>query len=200
MSNITAKMVADLREKTGLPMMEIKKALSETNGDEAKAIELMHKKGLSKAEKRAERETKSGRVETYLHSNGRIGVLVEVLSETDFVAKSDEFREFIHNLALQIAGMAPKYVSREDIPAEILTEKKKKFAGEISKPADITAKIVSGKLEKFYSEICLLDQKYIKDEDLKISDLLSKLIAKIGEKIVISRFCRFEVGAGDDKI
>lgn len=195
---VTAKEIADLRAKTGIGMMECKKALEEANGDEDKAIDIMRKRGFAKSAKRAERETKAGIVESYIHSNNKIGVLVEVLAETDFVAKNDEFKEFAHNVALHIAAMNPKYLSRLDIP-EVEVAKEREImleeAKNSGKPAEIAAKIVEGKMEKYYSEICLLDQTYVKDGDKTIKDLLNDLTTKIGEKIVISRFSRFEIGA-----
>lgn len=194
---ITAKEVAELRAKTSLPMMECKKALEEAGGDEAKAIEIMKKKGLAKASKRAERETKNGIIESYVHTNGKIGVMVEVLAETDFVAKNDEFKAFAHDVALHIAAMNPKYVSAEDVPADEIAKEKEILIEQTKasgKPAEIAAKIVEGKMGKIYEEICLLNQPFVKDADKTVGDLLADLTAKIGEKIVISRFTRFEIG------
>lgn len=197
MSNITAKQIADLRSKTGIGMMDCKKALEEANGDENKAIEILKKKGIAKAAKRAEREANEGVIESYVHSNGKIGVLVEVLSETDFVAKNEEFKEFAHDIALHIAAMSPKYVKREEVPADLVAKEKEDLTEEIKssgKPAEIAEKIVEGRLSKFFEEICLLEQPFVKDQTKKISDLLNEKIAKIGEKLEIKRFCRLEIG------
>jgi len=196
MGNITAKEIAELRAKIGLPMMEVKKALIEAGGDEAKAIEVLRKKGAVKAEKRSERETKSGLVHSYIHGGGKIGVLVEVLAETDFVAKNEEFKNFVHEIALHIAAANPKYISREEVPQQDIEEEKSVFEEKAAgKPAEIAGKIMIGKLEKYFEEVCLLDQPFIKDQTMKVSDLKNQLIAKIGENIVISRFCRYEIGA-----
>lgn len=195
--SIKASDIAALREKTGLGMMECKKALEECAGDEAKAMELLRKKGATKAASKAERTTKSGLIEGYVH-DGKIGVLVEILTETDFVARNDDFKGFIHDVALHIAASAPKYVSREEVPASIIEEEKKALLAQDDmkgKPAEIAEKIVEGRMAKFYEEICLLEQPFIKDPDRKIGDLLTDLIAKIGEKIVISRFTRYQLGS-----
>jgi elongation factor Ts len=197
MVNITAKEIADLRAKTGLPMMECKKALAEANGDEAKAMEVLRKKGAAKAESKAERETRSGIIDCYIHAGNQIGVLIEVLSETDFVAKNELFKSFVHDVALHIAAMNPKYIKREELPADELKKEKDVFVEQSKaegKPAAIAQKIVEGRLEKYYAEICLLDQPFVKDQDMTIGDLLKEKIAKIGENIVISRFVRFEIG------
>lgn len=198
---ITAALVKELREKTGAGMMDCKKALSETNGDMDKAVDFLREKGLASVAKKSSRIASEGIVESYIHG-GRIGVLVEVNSETDFVAKNEEFQNFVKDIAMQIAAVAPKYVSREEVPAEevehernILTEQAR---GE-NKPEHIIEKMVEGRLEKFYEEICLLDQDFIKDSDKKIRDILNDLIAKIGENIKIRRFVRFEVGEGLEK-
>ncbi|WP_085876060.1 translation elongation factor Ts [Peptoniphilus vaginalis] len=198
---ITAAMVKELREKSGAGMMDCKKALSETNGDMDKAVDFLREKGLASVAKKSSRIASEGIVESYIHG-GRIGVLVEVNSETDFVAKNEEFKNFVKDIAMQIAAVAPKYVSREEVPAEeveheknVLTEQAR---GE-NKPEHIIEKMVEGRLEKFYEEICLLDQDFIKDSDKKIRDILNELIAKIGENIKIRRFVRYEVGEGLEK-
>ncbi|WP_411354837.1 translation elongation factor Ts [Peptoniphilus harei] len=198
---ITAAMVKELREKSGAGMMDCKKALTETNGDMDKAVDFLREKGLASVAKKSSRIASEGLVESYVHG-GRIGVLVEVNSETDFVAKNEEFQNFVKDIAMQIAAVAPKYVSREEVPAEeveheknILTEQ----ARSENKPEHIIEKMVEGRLEKFYEEICLLDQDFIKDSDKKIRDILNDLIAKIGENIKIRRFVRFEVGEGLEK-
>ena len=196
MANITATQIAELRKKTGLPMMECKKALVEANGDEAKAMELLRKKGASRAESKAERTTKAGLIESYVHG-GKIGVLVEVLVETDFVVKNEEFKTFVHDVALHIAASNPLYISEKDVPAQKLEEEMKVFESQVEsegKPAEIVKKIVEGKMAKFLSEICLLNQPYIKNPDQTVGELLTALISKIGENIVISRFTRFEIG------
>ena len=198
---ITAALVKELREKSGAGMMDCKKALTETNGDMDKAIDFLRENGLASVAKKSSRIASEGLVDSYIHG-GRIGVLVEVNSETDFVAKNEEFKSFVRDIAMQIAAVAPKYVSREEVPAEeveherkILTEQAR---GE-NKPEHIIEKMVEGRLEKFYEEICLLDQDFIKDPDKKIQDILNDLIAKIGENIKIRRFVRFEVGEGLEK-
>ena len=193
---IKASQIAELRGKTGLPMMECKKALVEAQGDEAKAIELLKKRGAIKAASKSERSTKSGLIESYIH-NGQMGVLLEVLTETDFVAKNEEFKEFVHDVALHIAASNPKYVKKEEIPAQELEKEKADLIEQVKsegKSEEIAKKIVEGRLGKFYSEICLLDQPFVKDQDVTIGDLLTEKIAKIGENIIISRFVRFELG------
>jgi elongation factor Ts len=195
--NITAQQIAELRAKTGLPMMECKKALVEAGGDEARAIEELKKRGVAKAASKSERATKAGLIECYVHNGGKIGVMIEVLAETDFVTKNDEFKEFVHDLALHIAAMEPKYLSKDDVPANEVEEEKSIMEGQLKdsgKPQEIIEKIVAGKLEKFYSEICLLNQGFVKDPEVTILDLLNQKIAKIGENIVISRFVRYEIG------
>ena len=193
--NITAKEIAALREKTGLPMMEVKSALIEADGDEEKAIGILRKKGMAKSEKRADRATSNGVIDSYIHA-GRIGVLTEVLCETDFVAKNEDFKNFAHELSLQIAASAPKYLKTEEIPAEELEKEKEVYkaqAKESGKPENIIDKIVEGKMATYYSEICLMNQPYFRDPKLTVSDLLNEFIAKTGEKIVISRFVRLEL-------
>jgi len=194
---ITVSEIASLRNKTGLPMMECKAALIEADGDEEKAIEVLKKKGFAKAAKKSERETKSGLIETYVH-DGKIGVLLEVLTETDFVAKNDDFKEFVHDVALHIAAMNPKYISKTEVPANEIEKEKTSLIEQVKatgKPENIAEKIVEGKLGKYFEEICLLEQPFIKDPDKTIGDLLTGLIAKIGENIIIGRFARFELGA-----
>lgn len=192
---IKANDIAELRAKTGLPMMECKKALVEAAGDEAKAIAILRKKGIAKAGEKAERSTKAGLIESYIHNGGKIGVLVEVLVETDFVAKNEEFKTFVHDLALHIAAVNPKYISKNDVQEAEKKEQEKMFKDEVTgKPANIVKKIVEGKMEKYFSEVCLLNQPFVKDQDKTIENLLHEKIAKIGENIVISRFVRFEIG------
>ncbi len=195
--DITAQQIAEFRAKTGLPMMECKKALIEANGDEEKALDLLRKKGITKAAQKSERTTKAGIVESYIHNGDQIGVLVEVLSETDFVAKNEEFKSFVHDIALHIAAVNPKYISKEEIPAEEIEKERKILEEQVAaekKPAEIVEKIINGKLERYYSEVCLLNQPFIKDQEITIADLLASKIQKIGENIVISRFARFEIG------
>lgn len=198
---ITAAMVKELREKSGAGMMDCKKALTETNGDMNKAVDFLREKGLASVAKKSSRIASEGLVESYVHG-GRIGVLVEVNSETDFVAKNEEFQNFVKDIAMQIAAVAPKYVSREEVPAEEVEHEKNVLTEQArseNKPEHIIEKMVEGRLEKFYEEICLLDQDFIKDSDKKIRDILNDLIAKIGENIKIRRFVRFEVGEGLEK-
>ena len=202
MAEITAKLVKELRDRTGSGMMDSKKALVETNGDIEAAEIWLRENGILKAAKKSSRVAAEGVIDAYIHAGGKVGVLVEVNSETDFVAKNEEFQNFVKDIAMQIAAVAPKYVSREEVPAEeveheknILTEQ----ARSENKPEHIIEKMVEGRLEKFYEEICLLDQDFIKDSDKKIRDILNDLIAKIGENIKIRRFVRFEVGEGLEK-
>jgi len=196
MTEINIKDISALREQTGLGIMEVKKALVESDGDKDKAIEYLRKSGALKAAKKAERTSNSGVVDVYIHAN-RIGVLVEVSSETDFVAKNAEFKDFVHEIALQIAAANPTYIKKEDVPEEEVNNEKKIFTEQLKKegkPQNVVEKIIEGKLEKFYGEVCLLEQIYIKDSNVKIKDLLTEKISKIGENIVIKRFARFEVG------
>ena len=195
---ITAKQIAELRAKTGIGMMECKKALEEADGNEEKAIEILRKKGAAKAAKRADRVAAEGIVESYIHANNKLGVLVELLAETDFVAKNDEFKQLAHDIALHIAAMAPKYVSSDQIPAEEVEKEKSILMEEVKntgKPAEIAEKIVQGRINKYFEEVCLLNQPFVKDQTKTVSDLINEKIAKIGEKIEVGRFCRFEIGA-----
>lgn len=198
---ITAKMVKELREKSGAGMMDCKKALQEADGNMDRASDILREQGLSKVAKKADRIAAEGLVESYIH-NGRIGVLIEVNSETDFVAKNEDFRNFVRDMAMQVAAANPKYVTREEVPAEEVEHEKKILTEQAlneGKPEKIVEKMVVGRLEKFYEEIVLLDQRFIKDGDKKISDLVNELTSKIGEKISIRRFVRFEVGEGMEK-
>ncbi len=194
---IDAKAVKVLREKTGAGMMDCKKALQETGGDEDKAVNLLREKGLAAAAKRAGRSANQGIVDSYIHLGGKIGVLVEVNCETDFVARNEEFKDFVHSICLQIAATNPGYLTKEDVPEEILDNEKQIIKAQAineGKPEKVVDKIVEGRLEKYYREKCLLEQTYVKDEDMAIKDLLNDLIAKIGENILIRRFSRFEIG------
>jgi len=199
MAEVTAAMVKELRERTGAGMMDCKKALAATGGDMEKAIDYLREKGLAAAAKKAGRIASEGIVDAYIHGGGRIGVLVEVNCETDFVAKTDEFRSFVRDIAMQIAASRPEYVRREDVPAEVVAREKEVLAAQAAnegKPEKIIQKMVEGRLEKFYKEICLLEQPFIKDPDISVQQLLTEKIAKIGENISIRRFVRFELGEG----
>ncbi len=194
---ITAAMVKELREKTNAGMMDCKKALQETGGDMKKAIDYLRQKGLAVAQKRAGKATSEGLVHSYIHAGGRIGVLVEVNCETDFTAKSDAFQEFVKNLAMHIAATNPLGIAREDIPADIIEREReiyKKQALDSGKPEHIVEKIVTGKMEKFYKESCLLEQAYVKDPDITVQDYLNELIGKTGESIIIRRYTRYQLG------
>jgi elongation factor Ts len=195
--NITSQMVKELRDKTNAGMMDCKKALSETGGDMEKAVDLLRQKGLAVAAKRAGRETKEGIVESYIHSGGKLGVMVEVGCETDFVAKTDDFKTFARDIAMHIAAVSPVAISREEVPADILQREKDIYVNqaiESGKPQQIAEKMVVGKIEKYLSEVCLLEQKYVKNPDLTIQDLLNELVAKMGENISIKKFARFQIG------
>ena len=194
-----AKLVKQLREMTGAGILDCKKALEEAGGDLEKAAEILRKKGIAKAAKKASRETKEGIIHSYIHAGGRVGVLLELNCETDFVARNELFQELAKELAMQIAAMKPRYVSREDIPEEVIN-KEKKIAREAAisegKPEHIADKIAQGKLEKYFKEVVLLEQPYIKDDKKTIEELIKEYIAKLGENIKVSRFCRYEVGEG----
>jgi len=188
--------IVKLRGITGAGMMDCKKALEEVDGDIEKAVEVLRKTGAIKAAKKGERSTGEGLVHSYIHSNGKIGALVQVLCETDFVARTDEFKQLAHDLAMHVTAMSPLYLSPDDIPTEVV-EKEKKFyleeAGESGKPQEVVDKIVEGKLGKFYAENCLLNQPFFKDEDIVIGELITQKIAKIGENIKVERFARFSI-------
>ncbi len=194
---ISASVVKELREKTGAGMMECKKALEACNGDMEKALVYLREKGIAVAQKKASRAANEGLIASYIHAGGKIGVLVEINCETDFVARNDDFKEFAKDIAMQIAAVKPLYIKREDVPAEVIEKEKEIYttqAKQTGKPEKVIEKIVEGKLEKFYEEVCLVDQPFIKDSNLKIKDLLTQLVAKIGENIQIKRFARFQVG------
>jgi len=196
---VSANMVKELREKTGAGMMDCKKALSETGGDFQKALDYLRQKGLATAAKRAGRVASEGRVGSYIHAGGKIGVMVEVNCETDFVAKTDDFQAFAKDVAMHIAASNPSYVRREEVTADVLEREKEIYraqARDAKKPEKVMEKIVEGKLEKFYSEVCLLEQPFVKDPDITIQDLLNGLIGKLGEKVEIRRFTRYQVGEG----
>ncbi len=194
---VTTEQIKEIREATGAGFMDCRNALEQADGDFDKAVDFLREKGLAKAAKRAGREASEGMIELYSHGDGRVGVMLEINSETDFVARSDDFRGFAHELALQIAAMSPQYVSEEDIPAEVLeheTEIARKQAIEEGKPENIIDRIAEGRLKKFKDDACLLRQSYIRDDSITIEKLLHEKILSLGENIVIRRFARWEVG------
>jgi len=196
---ITAEMIKELRSATGAGILDCRKALTEANGDFDKAVDYLREKGMATAAKRADRTASNGTVEMYSHGGGRVGVMVEVNCETDFVARSDAFRNFAHEVALQIAAAAPHYVNEDEIPADVLaheSEIAKKRAMEEGKPEAVAEKIVEGRLNKFKDEVVLMRQTYIRDEDLTIEKLLHQTVASTGENVVIRRFQRWELGEG----
>ena len=197
MSAISAASVKALRDKTGAGMMDCKKALGECNGDEEKAVAWLREKGLSKAQKRAGRATSEGVIGSYIHSNGKLGVMVEIKCETDFVARSERFLEFAKNVAMQIAAANPVCVTPEEVPADLLAKEREIFknqAMEEGKPEAIAEKIVEGRVKKLYKEICLLEQPFIKDDKVTIKDLMNDLVGVIGENVQIGRFTRMALG------
>jgi elongation factor Ts len=194
---INAQMVKELREKTSAGVMDCKEALKVNTGNLEKAIEYLRKKGINAASSKFNRQTLSGKVESYIHLYGKIGVLVEVNCETDFVANTEEFKEFVKNIAMQIAASNPRYITRKDIPKSIIEKEKDIFYAQVEKsgkPAPIIEKIVEGKLEKYFQENCLMEQIFIRDNNKNIEELLLELIAKLGENILIRRFARFKLG------
>lgn len=199
---ITAEMVKELRERTGAGMMDCKKALTENQGDMEKSIDFLREKGLAAAAKKAGRIAAEGLVEAYIHGGGRIGVLLELNCETDFVAKTDGFHALARDIAMQVAAANPSYVRREEVPADILEHEREILRAQAlneGKPANIVEKMIVGRIEKYYKENCLMEQGYIKDPDKTITDLINESIAKIGEKISIRRFTRYQVGEGLEK-
>jgi elongation factor Ts len=203
MAEITAALVKQLRDLTGAGMMDSKRALTETGGDIEKAKDWLREHGMARAAKKAGRSTSEGVVEAYVHHSGgvgRVGVLVEVNCESDFVAKTDDFKHLAHEIALHVAGASPQYVRREEVPADILERERSVYRAQVAdKPENIQEKIIAGKLEAFYGEVCLLDQPYIREPKKKVGDLVKETIAKLGENITVARFARFVVGetAGD---
>jgi elongation factor Ts len=192
-------LVKDLRQRTGAGVMDCRTALQEANGNIEGAIDYLRKKGLATAAKKAGRIATDGLVSSYIHAGGKIGVLVEINCETDFVARTDDFQNFVKNMAMQIAAANPQYIRREEVPAEVLEKERQIYrtqALESGKPEKVVDKIVEGKLERFYSEACLLEQTYIKDSDQTVREVLDAMIAKIGENISIRRFARFQLGEG----
>ena len=195
--SIDAKVVKALRERTGAGMMDCKKALLETDGDLEKAVDHLRKTGIAKAEKKGQRTTKEGLIFSYIHHGGKLGVLLEINCETDFVAKTEGFNELAQNLSMQIAATNPASISRDDMDPAVLEREKTIFtdqAKESGKPDNIVEKMVEGRIEKFFTESCLLEQQYIKDSDRKVSDLLTEAVSTLGENIVVNRFVRFAIG------
>ncbi len=194
---ISAKMVKDLREKTGLGMMDCKKALVESQGELDKAVEYLRKKGALKAATREGRATSEGRIGSYIHMNGKIGVLVELNCESDFVAKTDQFAELVKDLCMHVAASSPQWISTDEVPENVVAKEKEIYmsqAKQAGKPDKMLEKIADGKLKKFYSEVCLLEQSFVKDTDKSVAELIKEKIAQLGENITIGRFCRFQLG------
>jgi len=201
--NISATQVKELREKTGAPMMDCKQALTEAKGDMEAAVVVLRKKGVSVAAKKAARVTSEGSVTSYIHAGGKIGVLVEVNCESDFVARTEDFKELVHDIAMHVAASDPKYIRKEDVTAEdFAREKDIALARAIAsgKPANIAEKMVAGKMEKFYEEVCLYEQPFIKDQTVSISQLIAAKIGKLGENISVRRFARFKVGDAGETV
>ena len=197
MATISAATVKQLREKTGAGIMDCKEALSECNGDISKAVDFLRKKGLATAAKRSGRATTEGIIESYIHMDSKLGVLVEINCETDFVAKNDDLKEFEKNIAMHIAATNPVSIRPEDVPKKTVDKEKEIYRGqvlEMGKPEKIVDKIVEGKLKKYFKENCLMNQAYVRDPDITIEDLLNEMVAKIGENITITRFTRFKIG------
>lgn len=197
MSVVTTEMIKQLREKTGAGMMDCKRALEESGGDFEKAIEFLRKKGAATAAKRADRETNQGVVEAYIHAGGRIGAMVELNCETDFVAKTPDFKSLAHDIAMQIAAMSPRYISREQVEKSTVEKELDIYRSQAQnegKPATVAEKIAQGRLDKFYQEACLLEQSFIKDSGKTIKDLIDEATAKVGEKVSIRRFMRYHLG------
>ena len=195
--NITAAHVKELRDKTNAPMMACKQALTEANGDMEAAIVLLRKKGIATAAKKAARVTSEGSVASYIHAGGKIGVLVEVNCESDFVARTDDFKTLVHDIAMHIAASDPKFVRKEDVTPEAYEKEKDIYraqAAQTGKPTQVVEKIVEGKMGKFYEEVCLYEQPFIKDQTMTISQLIASVIGKLGENISVKRFARFKVG------
>ena len=203
MANISAAQVKELREKTGAPMMDCKQALTEAKGNLEEAIVLLRKKGVSVAAKKAARVTSEGSVASYIHAGGKIGVLVEVNCESDFVARTEDFKELIHDIAMHVAASDPKFVRKEDVTPEAFEREKDIYRAQATatgKPPQVVEKIVAGKMEKFYEEVCLLEQPFIKDQTINISQLIAAKIGKLGENIAVRRFARFKVGDAGETI
>ena len=202
MANFTAKDVKALRDRTGCGMMDCKNALKEADGNVDKAVELLREKGLASAAKKAGRIAAEGAVGSYIHMGGKIGVLVEVNCETDFVAKTDQFQAFVKDIAMHIAASNPQYLADKDIPANVIEKEKEILMNQAineGKPANIAEKMVTGRIKKFCKEICLLDQPYVKDPDKTVDQVVTEMVATIGEKVTIRRFARYEMGEGLEK-
>lgn len=200
--DVNASLVKELRDKTGVGIMDCKKALQECGGDIPKAVDYLRKKGIATAKKRGGRVTSDGQVQSYIHGAGKIGVLVEVNCETDFSAKTEDFAEFVKNVAMQIAATNPVSIDRDNVPEGLLEKEREIYAvqaKESGKPEKVIEKIVDGKMKKFYSEACLLEQPYVKNPDITVQDLLNEVMAKTGENVVIRRFARFQLGESDDR-
>lgn len=194
---VDTKLVMQLREMTGAGIVDAKKALDESQGDLAKAAELLRAKGIAKAGSKGDRVTAEGIIHCYVHSNGKVAAMVEVLCETDFVARTPQFQEMAHDLAMHVAAASPLYVRPDEVPADVIAKEKEIYSAEVAgsgKPADIVEKIVAGKLEKYYSDVCLLNQTFVKDEDLTVDEYVKSIIAKVGENIQVRRFTRMSLG------
>ncbi|MCP4649114.1 MAG: translation elongation factor Ts [PVC group bacterium] len=192
---VSAELVKQLRDKTNAGFMDCKKALAETKGDLDKAVDILRKRGVAVAAKKSSRTAKDGLVQSYIHMGGKIGVLVEINCETDFVARNESFQQFVKDVAMHVAAANPQYLKPEDVPAEIIEKEKEIMAGQApDKPAHILEKMLVGKLNKFYAEVCLLEQPFVKDDKMKIKDYLNSVIANIGENILIRRFTRYQLG------
>jgi len=203
MANISAAQVKELRERTGAPMMDCKLALTQSNGDMEAAVVWLRKRGISVAAKKATRATSEGSVANYIHAGGKIGVLVEVNCESDFVARTEDFKELVHDIAMHIAASDPKFVRKEDVTPEAFAREKDIYLAQAiasGKPANIAEKMVAGKMEKFYEEVCLLEQPFIKDQTINISQLIAAKVGKLGENIAVRRFARFKVGDAGETI
>ena len=195
MADITATLVKELREKSGAGMMDCKKALQATGGDPEKALDELRKQGLATAQKKSSRVTKEGAVDSYVHMGGRIGVLVEVGVETDFVSRGEQFKQFTHDLAMHVAAAFPKWVTRDEVPVDVIEREKAIYAEQVKgKPENIVEKIVAGKLDKFFAETCLMEQTFIKDPDRSIEQVRTDLVGVIGENVEVRRFARFQLG------
>jgi elongation factor Ts len=197
MSEVSPTLVRELRERTGAGMMDCKKALTEVNGDIEKALVYLREKGLAAAAKRAGRTAADGVVASYIHAGGKIGVLIEVNCETDFVARTEDFQALVKELAMQIAAANPRYVRREEVPADVIEQERSIYAAQAAnsgKPAQVIEKMVGGKVEKFFADVCLLEQPFIKDPDKQVGRLISDAVAKLGENVVVRRFARFQLG------
>lgn len=199
MVQISAKTVKELREKTGAGMMDCKEALAETGGDMEKAVDVLRKKGLAAAQKKSSRVTKEGAIDSYIHAGGRIGVLVEVGVETDFVARSDPFKEFTHDLAMQVAASNPLWIRREEVPEHVIERERAIYHEQAKgKPDNVVEKMIDGKLTKFFAEVCLMEQPFVKDAERTVEQLRTDLVGVIGENVEVRRFVRFQLGESSE--